>query len=48
MQPDYEFVEARFIDEDHLNVAVMWKSPENQLVEQVISADPTQPHWNQL
>tara|TARA_B100000925_G_scaffold209231_1_gene159370 strand:- start:5419 stop:6213 length:795 start_codon:yes stop_codon:yes gene_type:complete len=48
MQPGYEFVEARFIDEDHLNVAVMWKSPEEQLIEEVISSDPTQPQWNRL
>tara|TARA_B100001778_G_C18605266_1_gene639449 strand:- start:12627 stop:13421 length:795 start_codon:yes stop_codon:yes gene_type:complete len=48
MQPGYEFIEARFIDEDHLNVAVMWKTPEEKLIEQVISSDPTQLQWNQL
>ena len=48
MQPNYEFIEARFIDTDHLNVAVTWKTPEEKLIEQVISSDPTQLQWNQL
>ena len=44
----HELISARFSDSNHLNVITLWKDKDNNVVEQLISADPTQPQWNQL
>jgi len=44
----HELIEARFSDSNHLNVMTLWKDKDNNIVEQLISADPTQPQWQQL
>lgn len=44
----HELINARFSDSNHLNVITLWKDKDNNVVEQLISADPTQPQWNQL
>ena len=44
----HELIEARFSDSNHLNVITLWKDKDNNVVEQLISADPTQSQWQQL
>ena len=43
-----EFIEARFIDEGHLNVVVISKNSDGELVEDIIQADPTQNQYKEL
>ena len=44
----HKLIEARFSDSNHLNVMTLWKDKDNNVVEQLISADPTQSQWQQL
>ena len=43
-----EFIEARFIDDGHLNVSVISKNSDGELVEDIIQADPTQNQYKEL
>jgi len=43
-----EIIEARFIDEGHLNVSVISKNSDGELVEDIIQADPTQNQYKEL
>ena len=48
LMPGYEFIEARFIDQNHMNLSTIWKSPDGNFLEEIVPADPESREWKEL
>ena len=48
MLENHNFIEARYIDDGHKNVATIWENENGEQIQEIVQADPTQIQWKQL